>query len=113
MTEAATDQTARASGDIPEYPMPRAAGCPFDPPPALRPAIQQIVDDLIDRMLAGPTPVDLVQAFALPVPSLVICHLDRLQPRPALVRGTGTARLIPAARNQAQITATNRRTEQR
>jgi len=166
MTTTATNQTVRASGDIPEYPMPRAAGCPFDPPPglralqaqapitkvrlwdgstpwlvtryadqralladprissdttapgyphispgvrehrklartfinmddpeharlrrmatatftikrveALRPAIQQIVDDLIDQMLAGPTPVDLVQVFALPVPSLVICHL--------------------------------------
>jgi cytochrome P450 len=42
---------------------------------ALRPAIQRIVDDLIDGMLAGPKPVDLVQAFALPVPSLVICEL--------------------------------------
>jgi cytochrome P450 len=41
----------------------------------LRPAIQRIVDDLIDRLLAGPKPVDLVQAFALPVPSLVICEL--------------------------------------
>ncbi|MFI0821015.1 cytochrome P450 [Streptomyces sp. NPDC021098] len=42
---------------------------------AMRPAVQRIVDDLIDEMLAGPTPVDLVQAFALPVPSLVICEL--------------------------------------
>ncbi|MCZ1013358.1 cytochrome P450 [Streptomyces noursei] len=42
---------------------------------ALRPAIQKIVDSLIDTMLAGPGPVDLVQAFALPVPSLVICEL--------------------------------------
>jgi cytochrome P450 len=42
---------------------------------ALRPAIQRIVDGRIDRMLAGPKPVDLVQAFALPVPSLVICEL--------------------------------------
>jgi cytochrome P450 len=42
---------------------------------ALRPAVQKIVDGLIDDMLAGPTPVDLVQAFALPVPSLVICEL--------------------------------------
>jgi cytochrome P450 len=155
-----------AAADIPEYPMPRAAGCPFNPPPALRklqdqapltrvrlwdgstpwlvtryaeqralladprisadpthphyphqtaagkkrlkqqqtfismddpaharlrrmvtapfaikrvealrPAIQKIVDGLIDDMLAGPAPVDLVTAFALPVPSLVICEL--------------------------------------
>ncbi|MFF2147399.1 cytochrome P450 [Kitasatospora sp. NPDC058190] len=154
------------SVQVPDYPMPRAAGCPFDPPPALRtlqaeapisrvrlwdgstpwlvaryedvrallsdprissesthphyphqspaakerrtqsrtfitmddpeharlrrmvtaafsirqveamrPAIQKIVDDLIDVMLAEPKPVDLVQAFALPVPSLVICAL--------------------------------------
>jgi cytochrome P450 len=42
---------------------------------ALRPAIQKIADGLIDDMLAGPRPVDLVQAFALPVPSLVICEL--------------------------------------
>jgi cytochrome P450 len=42
---------------------------------ALRPAIQRIVDDRIDGMFAGPKPVDLVQAFALPVPSLVICEL--------------------------------------
>ena len=42
---------------------------------ALRPAIQKIVDGLIDTMLAGPKPVDLVRAFALPVPSLVICEL--------------------------------------
>jgi cytochrome P450 len=42
---------------------------------AMRPGVQKIVDDLIDAMLAGPKPVDLVQAFALPVPSLVICDL--------------------------------------
>jgi len=42
---------------------------------AMRPAVQQIVDDLIDTMLAGPKPVDLVEAFALPMPSLVICEL--------------------------------------
>ncbi|MFC5216450.1 cytochrome P450 [Streptomyces coerulescens] len=42
---------------------------------ALRPAVQRIVDGLIDDMLAGPAPVDLVDAFALPLPSLVICEL--------------------------------------
>lgn len=42
---------------------------------AMRPAVQKIVDDRIDEMLAGPKPVDLVDAFALPVPSLVICEL--------------------------------------
>ncbi|NUR96038.1 MAG: cytochrome P450 [Kribbellaceae bacterium] len=42
---------------------------------AMRPGIQKIVDELIDDLLAGPRPVDLVEAFALPVPSLVICRL--------------------------------------
>jgi cytochrome P450 len=42
---------------------------------AMRPAVQKIVDGLLERMLAGPKPVDLVEAFALPVPSLVICEL--------------------------------------
>ncbi|WP_369227509.1 cytochrome P450 [Streptomyces sp. R39] len=41
----------------------------------LRPAVQGIVDDLIDGMLSGPGPVDLVEEFALPIPSLVICEL--------------------------------------
>jgi cytochrome P450 len=166
MTDSTTVSTESGATGIPEYPMPRASGCPFDPPPALRalqaeapltrvrlwdgstpwlvtryaeqralladprisadtvrphyphlgaprrarakqdqtfigmddpeharlrrmvtapfaikrvealrPAIQRIVDGLIDDMLAGTTPVDLVQAFALPVPSLVICEL--------------------------------------
>lgn len=42
---------------------------------ALRPGIQRSVDRLIDDMLAGPAPVDLVHAFALPVPTLVITEL--------------------------------------
>ncbi|WP_198549159.1 hypothetical protein [Streptomyces sp. PRh5] len=36
----------------------------------LRPRIQEIVDEQIDAMLAGPRPADLVQALSLPVPSL-------------------------------------------
>jgi cytochrome P450 len=42
---------------------------------ALRPRIQQIVDDHIDAMLASDRPIDLVKALSLPVPSLVICEL--------------------------------------
>lgn len=42
---------------------------------ALRPTVQRIVDDLIDDLLRGPNSTDLVQALALPVPSLVICEL--------------------------------------
>jgi cytochrome P450 len=41
----------------------------------LRPVIQKITDDHIDRMLAGPQPADVVAGLALPVPSLVISQL--------------------------------------
>ncbi|MET0132274.1 MAG: cytochrome P450 [Kibdelosporangium sp.] len=42
---------------------------------AMRPYIRRIVDEHLDAMLAGPRPADLYQAFALPIPSLVICEL--------------------------------------
>ncbi|MET9179816.1 cytochrome P450 [Kitasatospora aureofaciens] len=42
---------------------------------ALRPDIQRIVDEALDRMTEGRTAADLVTEFALPVPSLVICLL--------------------------------------
>ncbi len=42
---------------------------------ALRPQVQRIVDDTLDRMIEGGAPADLVAQFALPVPSLVICRL--------------------------------------
>jgi len=42
---------------------------------ALRPRVQQVVDDCVDAMLAAGGPVDLVRALALPVPSLTVCEL--------------------------------------
>ncbi|GAA1456651.1 cytochrome P450 [Williamsia maris] len=42
---------------------------------SMRPAIQKVVDGLLDEMLAGPGSADLVSQFALPLPSLVICDL--------------------------------------
>ncbi|MFJ8109546.1 cytochrome P450 [Streptomyces sp. NPDC096132] len=42
---------------------------------ALRPQIQRFTDELIDGMLAGPKPADLVTSLALPLPSLMICAL--------------------------------------
>lgn len=42
---------------------------------AMRPGIQQLVDDLLDRMVAQGPPAELVSAFALPIPSMVICAL--------------------------------------
>lgn len=42
---------------------------------ALGPRIERIVTERLDEMLAAGTTADLVPAFALPVPSLVICEL--------------------------------------
>ncbi|SEE32506.1 Cytochrome P450 [Amycolatopsis lurida] len=42
---------------------------------SLRPRIQEIVDQQVDALLAGPKPGDLVKTLALPVPSLVICEM--------------------------------------
>ncbi|GAA3463241.1 MULTISPECIES: cytochrome P450 [Saccharothrix] len=69
----------------------------------MRPAITTIVDDLVSAMLAGPSPADLVQALALPLPTLVICELlgvpydDRgfFQDRTAVI---GDQEASPAAR---------------
>ncbi|MDQ2836124.1 MAG: cytochrome P450 [Actinomycetota bacterium] len=41
----------------------------------LQPQIQQIVDGLVDRMIATGPPAELVSNFAFPMPSLVICLL--------------------------------------
>jgi cytochrome P450 len=42
---------------------------------ALRPRAQEIADDLVDRMIAGGKPAELVEGFALPLPITVICEL--------------------------------------
>jgi cytochrome P450 len=41
----------------------------------LRPAIRETCERLVDELTAGPAPADLVEAFALPLPTLVICEL--------------------------------------
>lgn len=52
---------------VPSFTLRRAA--------ELRPEIQRIVDGRLDTMIAGGAPAELVSAFALPVPSMVICAL--------------------------------------
>jgi cytochrome P450 len=51
----------------PEFTMRRLA--------RLTPGIKAIIDQQLDEMAAADGPVDLVEAFALPIPSLVICEL--------------------------------------
>ncbi|TDE47482.1 cytochrome P450 [Nonomuraea mesophila] len=73
--------------------MPRGFFLPTDPPEhtryrklltgqftvrrmkALEPRIHEITNACLDEMEAAGGPVDLVEAFALPIPSLVICEL--------------------------------------
>ncbi|WP_427891117.1 cytochrome P450 [Kribbella sp. GL6] len=73
---------------------------------ALRPRVAAMVDERIDAMLESGGPVDLVQEFALPIPSLVICELlgvpyadrDEFQERSAqLVRVDGWTEEIQRA----------------
>ncbi|MFJ9817595.1 cytochrome P450 [Streptomyces sp. NPDC101151] len=52
---------------IPSFTLKRATG--------LRPTIQRTVDGLLDVMIEKGPPAELVSAFALPVPSMVICGL--------------------------------------
>ncbi|WP_433018064.1 cytochrome P450 [Kribbella sp. CA-294648] len=60
---------------------------------ALRPRIAQLIEDRLDSMLRSDRPVDLVEVFALPIPSLVICELlgvpyeerDQFQHRSAIL----------------------------
>lgn len=56
----------------------------------MRPSIQRVVDDLIDQLLAGPRPVDLVGALAMPLPTTILCELLGLPSadREMFVRGT-------------------------
>jgi len=41
----------------------------------LRPTLQRIIDDILDRMIADGPPADFVDRFAIAVPSSVICEL--------------------------------------
>ena len=41
----------------------------------LRPRVEEIVNERLDAMEAAGPPVDLIESFALPVPSQVICEL--------------------------------------
>ncbi|MEU0878702.1 cytochrome P450 [Lentzea sp. NPDC005914] len=72
----------------------------------MRPRIQEIVDEHIDKMLAGGGTADLVAALARPVPSLVICellgvpyelHHDFHRISEVIVHGDSTPPMIGAA----------------
>ncbi|MET7886937.1 cytochrome P450 [Streptomyces avermitilis] len=85
---------------VPSFTLKRAA--------ALRPRIQETVDGLLDAMEAQGPSAELVSAFALPLPSMVICALlgvpyadhDFFESQSRrLLRGPGIAE-VQDARNQ-------------
>jgi len=47
---------------------------------ALRPRVQEIADELIDALIAGGGPADLMSGFAQPLPMRVICELLGVPP---------------------------------
>ncbi|WP_369216356.1 cytochrome P450 [Streptomyces flavofungini] len=74
----------------------------------LRPAVERIVDERIDAMLAGGNTADLVNDFALPVPSLVISSLLGVPPadRDFFESRTRTLVAIRTSTDEQRATAT-------
>jgi cytochrome P450 monooxygenase len=74
----------------------------------LRPAVERIVDERIDAMLAGGNTADLVNDFALPVPSLVISSLLGVPPadRDFFESRTRTLVAIRSSTDEQRATAT-------
>ncbi|MEV7418035.1 cytochrome P450 [Streptomyces sp. NPDC089919] len=74
----ANRRTALLGADDPEHAVQRRMLIPaftLKRTAALRPRIQETVDRLIDDMVARGPGAELVSAFALPLPSMVICAL--------------------------------------
>ncbi|MGW0707877.1 cytochrome P450 [Streptomyces sp. NPDC002643] len=75
---------------------------------AMRPRIQQMVDDFLDRMIAAGPPADLVRDFALPVPSLVVSLLLGVPYEDHEIFQEHTAVMMSLHRPQAERTAATR-----
>ncbi|MBV9384172.1 MAG: cytochrome P450 [Streptosporangiaceae bacterium] len=86
-------QDRRSDGENDRSPFPAGFFLAYDPPEhtrlrqmlapeftaagmrQLQPRVETVVAECLDRMAEADPPVDLITAFALPVPSLVICEL--------------------------------------
>ncbi|MFJ8111086.1 cytochrome P450 [Streptomyces sp. NPDC096132] len=71
----------------------------------LRPRIQQVVDERIDRLLEATQPVDLFEVLALPVPSLVICELIGVPYRDHAFFEDRSSRFLSAAASREERAA--------
>ncbi|MFD0164825.1 cytochrome P450 [Streptomyces decoyicus] len=70
----------------------------------LAPAVERIVAEHLDAMASAEQPVDLVQAFALPIPSLVICELLGVpyEDRADFQRNSSTMLRLDASQEEVQ-----------
>ncbi|MEU9486824.1 cytochrome P450 [Streptomyces decoyicus] len=70
----------------------------------LAPAVERIVAEHLDAMASAEQPVDLVQAFALPIPSLVICELLGVpyEDRADFQRNSSTMLKLDASQEEVQ-----------
>ncbi len=70
----------------------------------LAPAVERIVAEHLDAMADADGPVDLVQSFALPIPSLVICELLGVpyDDREEFQRNSATLLRIDASQEEVQ-----------
>ncbi|XVV00455.1 cytochrome P450 [Actinosynnema sp. CA-248983] len=75
---------------------------------ALEPRIAEIVDTALDDLERAGKPTDLVEHFALPVPSLVICELLGVPYTDRAEFQERSARLLDTSRSMAELAATQR-----
>jgi cytochrome P450 len=83
---------------------------------SMRQLVQETADRLLDAFPAGGEAVDLVQAYALPLPAQIICGLLDLPPQTALELGAAAAQLSyafeSAMLDPETLSATNAATEE-
>lgn len=61
---------------------------------AMRALVEQLTNQLIDEMLAGPKPANFVDAFGLRLPSMVLCQIMGVPAQDAAVFHSCTSRMV-------------------
>lgn len=72
---------------------------------SIRPAVQKLVDERVDALLAGPQPADLVSAFARPIPLTVVCELLGVPYKDRMAFGRWIGTLVETTSSQAHRNA--------
>ena len=72
---------------------------------AMRPIVQKAVDELIDKLLAGPKPADLVSTLALPLPAALIAEILGVPAEDGEFFQVNTAVLASSAASSQEVLA--------